>query len=276
VEIRLRGAKGTVKGRELRPGGDPLEQFYVTMEPVGHSRRPIPVWGENGEFTLAGIPTGTYQLLVRYGNLVDATVDRVEVKSGETTDVGAITMQVGAEIRGTVRRANGKPIEKTVKVVLARRLAEGDYRTVRTAFCQKDGSYSLRGVPAGEFVLQPSDGGAQTTEPIDVSVPEGTGFVEKDLLLHGAGHLRLSFLDLVDGRPTVVMQPPVWLEEKSTGKTIRWFSDGTPLRPGAYRILVDLRVGDSDPRRYEAGEALVQEGEPGDPIEVRLNEMREK
>jgi len=275
VEIRLRGAKATVRGKVLRPDGRPLEQFYVTMEPVGHNRRPVPVWGENGAFEVKSVPAGAYSLLVRYGNLVDATVDDVQVVSGADTDVGTITMRSGAEIRGTVRRSSGKPLEKSVKVVLARKLGENEFRTVKYAYCQKDGTYALKGVPEGTFVIQPTDGDARTTPPLEVTIAGDTGFVEKDLVLYGIGRLRFQFLDLVDGRPQAVMQPTVWIRYAESGETVRWHADGTPLRPGPATVFVDLPDADGAPRRYAACEAVVKEGELPDPIEVRLYEIRE-
>lgn len=273
VVIALRKRNGVVKGRVVRPDGRPLERFHVSLEPVGHNQRPLPVWGENGEFRMQGVPEGRYTLLARYGNLQDGVVPGVEVAVGGETDVGLIQMAEGAEIAGVVRLSSGRPIEKTVKVHLSRKVGEG-WETVRYAYCQPDGGYSLKGLPPGAFWIQPSDGKSRTTDPLPVEIPAGTAFLRQDLVLEGQGFLKLSFVDFLEGQERPVVQPPVWLREEASGKVLRWTGEGTALRPGRYRMLLDLNDSAGVSQRYEANEVLVQEGETAGPIVVRLHEIR--
>ncbi len=279
VTIYLR-KDGRLTGKVLRPNGKPLERFFIRLKPVGHIERQLQIFGENGKFEMFQIPEGKYVMQVRYGNLQDTHKD-IEIVGGEETDAGTITLETGNEIYGTVRMANGKPLKGVVRVSLGKRqktlAGHQVFEIVGRAYVQRDGTYSIKGVPPGDFWLEPQTTGAtqRTTDPIRVSIKPSTGGLERNLLLYGFGTVSLKFLDLVDEQLVHVHRPEqAFLVEAATGKEIRWYSDGQALRPGRYTLFVVMKREDGVPQRYKAAEVNVQEGEKPDPIEVRLDEIR--
>jgi len=271
--------ESSVKGKVLRPNGNPLERFFVELEPKGFMTHQIRNWGENGEFKLLGVPEGTYVLHVRYGNLVDAAID-VEAKAGEEVDVGTVTLAEGGEVYGTVRMASGKALEGIVKVHLARKIMDPlvkreTWETVGRAYCKADGTYRIKGIPPGSYWIWPDPEQASPTTPeLPIEMPGGVGSVQRDLEVFGVAHLRLKFMDEVEGQVRHVTQPPTWLVPASGGEEIRWTGEGHPLRPGDYAVYVEILDPDGVSKRYKAADVRIQEGETADPIEVRLYEIR--
>lgn len=281
VTIWLR-KDSTVKGKVKRPNGDPLEHFFVELKPIGFLTTQKRVFGKDGEFTLYSVPEGDYMLNVRYGNLVDKVV-RVTAVAGEEVDAGTITLESGAEIHGTVRGSDGGAVEGLVRVHLARkvldeRLQRERWETVARAYCKKDGSYSLKGIPPGSFWLWPENTkkASRTTDEVPITVASAASVIERNLVLYGEGSLKLKFMDEVEGAVREVVRPDfVWLVEKATGKEIRWFGEGSYLRPGRYDVFVVLENEKGVPQRYKWREVRIQEGETTGPIEVALYEIRD-
>ncbi len=279
VTIRLRRG-GSVRGRVLRPNGEPLEHFFVEVYPKGFQTHQIRTTGSEGAFALYQVPEGRYTLAIRYGNLVDQEVE-VVVEGGKEADAGVITLAEGAEIYGTVRNESGAALEDGVRVHLARKafhptLKRDEYVLVKRAICKPDGTYRIRGVPQGELWIWPEPGRVTgTTPPRPVSIQPGTGGLPLDLLIHGTGYLRFAFFDEIQGERRQVVQPPVHLVHVASGEETRWMSEGTPLRPGSYEVYVELPGREGVPHRYKAPDVEVQEGRKSDPIEVRLFEIRD-
>jgi len=286
ITIYLR-KDGVVKGKVQRPNGQPLEHFFCELEAQGHIERQLRSWGKDGEFNLYQVPEGPYTLWIRYGNLIDVSVP-VTVKGGEEVDVGTITLREGGEVYGMVRRASGKELEGVVRVNLGRKVksATGQdvWDVVGRAYCLKDGSYTIKGLPAGDFFVWPESYAepSSTTDPVAVSVPSTGSAVQRDLLIYGEGFLNLKFMDMVKGQPTHVHAPKVSLIETASGQEIAWISEGQRLRPGRYEVYVDLKDADGALKRYKVLETDVREvahrgqGTEGlDPIEIRLYEIRE-
>jgi hypothetical protein len=238
------------------------------------------VWGENGAFTIYQVPAGRYRLRIRWGSYVDAVVP-IEAAGGVETDVGTITLRSGAEIYGSVTRANGKPLEGVVKVLLSARVknraGRESYQLVRRAWVQKDGTYRLRGIPEGTFFLQPESVSQEstTTPPERVEVPPNAGGIERNLVLYGEARMRIRFVDLVRGQERQVVPPTTWAVEERSGKEIRWYGEGTTLRPGKYTVYVDMNNAEGVSQRYRCFTIDLQEDGDPDPIEVRLYEIRD-
>jgi hypothetical protein len=279
VTIYLRKA-GVVKGKVVGPDGEPVTRFSASLEAVDHVARQLVVWGENGAFTIYQVPAGRYRLRIRWGSYVDAVVP-VEAAGGVETDVGTITLRSGAEIYGSVTRANGKPLEGVVKVLLSARVknraGRESYQLVRRAWVQKDGTYRLRGIPEGTFFLQPESVSQEstTTPPERVEVPPNAGGIERNLVLYGEARMRIRFLDLVRGQERQVVPPTTWAVEERSGKEIRWYGEGTTLRPGKYTVYVDMNNAEGVSQRYRCFTIDLQEDGDPDPIEVRLYEIRD-
>lgn len=279
VTIYLRKA-GVVKGKVVGPDGEPVPRFSASLEAVDHVARQLQVWGEDGAFKIYQVPAGRYRLHIRWGSYVDA-VRPVDAVGGVETDVGTISLASGAEIYGVVTRANGRPLEGVVKVLLSakrkNRAGREVYELVRRAWVQKDGTYRLRGIPEGTFYLQPESvqERSSTTPPERIEVPPAAGGIERNLVLYGETHLKIRFLDLVNGQERQVVPPPTWAVEERTGKEIRWYGEGTTLRPGRYTVYVDLKTEEGVSQRYKCFAIDLQEDGNPDPIEVRLYEIRD-
>jgi len=285
VTIRLR-KDGIVKGTVVRPNGDPLEQFFVELEALGHMTQQLREFGEAGAFKVYQVPSGSYILHVRHGNLVDREIP-VEVAAGKELDLGVIRLEEGAQIAGVVRRSNGREIEGVVRVNLGRRVKNKAGREVweaaGRAYVQQDGSYVLKGIAKGSYGIQPEsvDNPTGTTDIIDIEVPAGVASIPQNLMLWSEGILDVRFVDLVEGSARHVVQPPTYLVG-TDGRETRWLGIGTRLKPGSYTVYVELPDAQGVPRRYKAREVEVTERErPGqgadtkDPIEIRLFEVRD-
>jgi hypothetical protein len=285
VTIRLR-KDGIVKGTVVRPNGEPLEQFFVDLEAVGHMTQQLREFGEGGAFKVYQVPSGSYILHVRHGNLVDREIP-IEVTGGREVDVGQIRLEEGAQIAGVVRRSNGKELEGVVRVNLGRKVTNKAGREVweevGRAYVQQDGSYVLKGIAPGTYGIQPEsvDNPTGTTDITEIEVPAGVASIQRPLVLWSEGILDLRFVDIVDGSPRHVVQPPTYLVD-TEGRETRWLGIGTRLKPGPYTVHVELPDAQGVPRRYKAREVEVMERErPGqgadtkDPIEIRLFEVRD-
>jgi hypothetical protein len=268
-----------VKGRVLRPNGKELELFAVALEPIGHIAHQIRAWGEKGEFIVHQVPEGKYILHIKFGDYINRKIE-IEAIGGKETDIGTVTMEDGAMVYGTVTRSDGAAFEGVIKVHLGRkyrnRAGNEVYEIVGRGYAKQDGRYWIKGVPTGTFWLWPESvkDPSDVTDPVRVEIGRGTGGVERDLVIYGTAFLKLKFLDEIEGRVLQVVQPATYLIETRTGKEIRWFGEGTRLRPGRYEIYVELEDANGVSQRYKAGAASVQEGETPDPIEIRLFEIR--
>jgi hypothetical protein len=278
VTIWLR-KDGVVKGKVLRPNGNPLERFGAGLEPLAHIARQIHVYGEDGKFAIYQVPEGKYLLHIKYGHYINQAIE-IEAIGGKEVDVGTITMEEGAEVYGTVTRSSGAELEGVVKVHLGRKVRNkaGNevYDVVGRAYALKDGRYRIKGVPTGSFWLWPESikDPSDVTDPVPIEIGAGTGGVQRDLVIYGQAFLHLKFMDEVKGNVVHVVQPVTYLIETATGKEIRWLGEGTRLRPGRYDIFVELEGPDGVSQRYKAGDTTVQEGQTTDPIEIRLFEIR--
>jgi hypothetical protein len=286
VTIRL-SKEGSITGTVLRPNGDPLDQFAVDLEAVGHITQQLREFGENGKFHVYQVPGGRYKVHILHGNLVDKEIE-VDVTAGKELDLGTIQLEEGAQISGVVRGSNGAKLEGVVRVTLGTKdksaAGKDIYRAAGRCYVQQDGSYMLKGVAPGDYVLWPEsvENPTATNDPVEITVGPTDRALQKDLTLWSEGILNLRFLDLVEGSEREVVRPPTYLVETSTGKEVRWMGIGTKLRPGSYTVYVELPDPNGVPRRYKAKEVEVgerprpgQEGRGQDPIEIRLFEVRD-
>ena len=280
VTIYLR-EDSTVKGKVVRPNGEPLEQFFIDLKPIGFLTRQLRTFGKDGEFTAYSVPEGRYELRVRYPTYIDEVL-KVTAVAGKETDLGTITMRAGAEVRGVVRDSKNQVPDGRIRVHLAKkvynpRLERDEWVTLKRGICGKSGAYLLRGVPPGRFWLWPESLSkiSGTTPEVEVVVPAGAGLVTRDLILWGEGKLKLRFMDEVDGSIREVVRPKfTWVLERRIGKEIRWFGEGQALRPGRYTVVFQLPDENGDPKRYSWRDVEIQAGETTGPIEVRLHEIR--
>jgi hypothetical protein len=96
-------ADGSVKGKVAFADGTVPTPFTVG---VGFSQEPVA--SKDGSFELGALQPRKYQLIVRGPTIDQKTVD-IEIKEGEVTDAGTITVSKGRMIAGKVM-FEGKPV----------------------------------------------------------------------------------------------------------------------------------------------------------------------
>jgi len=123
-----------------------------------------PVDRETGEFTIGGMPPGTYKLTVS-GMPADAYIEDLRqgnvsiydegftITEGGSDPIQLLLASPGGRIEGVVRGRNQEPVA-TVRVVL---IPQGpqrqDTRRFNTTTSDKDGRFVLRGIPPGAYKM---------------------------------------------------------------------------------------------------------------------------
>jgi RNA polymerase sigma-70 factor (ECF subfamily) len=129
--------------------GDERGLGHVTVPEGGQAWRPVARRvdaDENGSFEIAGLAAGPQEVRVRARDFAPWT-GVAEVSAGETTQL-AITLLQEASVEGTVTDASGAPLAG-IEVLSGR----GGFLD-RWTRSRADGSFFVRGLPAGEFELQ--------------------------------------------------------------------------------------------------------------------------
>lgn len=101
---------------------------------------------ENGHFEVLGLAAGRQEVRVRAKDFAP-WAGEAEVSAGQAAEL-AVTLLAEARVEGTVRDASGAPVAG-VEILSGR----GGFLD-RVTGSGADGSYSVRGLPSGEFALQ--------------------------------------------------------------------------------------------------------------------------
>lgn len=148
------GAPGRLTGRIRSDTWPPLETGHVVpipwpIERAHPSRRIIlPAGlGTSPTFAFDSMFPGRYLLVLRCGALVAVSDGPVDVRPGETTDVGALPLRRGAVLSGRVVDAAGAPRPFTRVSVMD----EGESMSL-VAWTGPDGVYRVEGLWPGVFV----------------------------------------------------------------------------------------------------------------------------
>jgi hypothetical protein len=128
--------------------------------------------------TVSGVPGGWVLKSVTSAgqNIVDKQFDLTE--SGLSDVVVTITDQIST-LSGIVRDANGNPATTPMVAVFPQdkslwRLPGMASRRVQTAAPGRDGRFTFRGLPAGDYVVVAVDGGARISPDPKVLTTLGT------------------------------------------------------------------------------------------------------
>jgi hypothetical protein len=240
---------GSVKGRVLFADGAPPESFHVS---TGWGRGEL-FSGEGGAFEVSA-PAGKALLTVSGPGFVQKTVPDVDVKPGEATDVGTITVEKGRSISGRVLRADGSPVGGAKVMGGAQLMGSGSEvgggglfgagPGVKTATSEDDGGYLLAGVGAKGLVIvadHPTEG---RSSMVRVPPSDQSSVVDLHLAPPGA----LEGLVTRGGQPvaeTFVMAMP---QQAARGNFIvQTGADGSyrydKLAPDSYRVTAIERGG---------------------------------
>jgi len=128
--------------------------------------------GPDGRFSIAGVPDGAYRLraLSHDGRAAEAEV----VVDGADAEV--VLAPAPGEVAGLVTGADGRPVAGAVLYALPREHAGRDPKSLMDLLSYlagqtqsgKDGTFRLRGLPAGELFLFCGHGGALARRELDL------------------------------------------------------------------------------------------------------------
>ena len=97
VELTIEDAGG-IRGSVVLAGGGVPERFGVTVD----FRPAVPFDDPGGVFEVTPVHPGEHFVTIRGDDFADVNLPDVEVKSGETTDLGEIVIQPGRVVSGRV------------------------------------------------------------------------------------------------------------------------------------------------------------------------------
>jgi protocatechuate 3,4-dioxygenase beta subunit len=145
-------ADGVVVGKVLYQDGSAPEIFSVATSSFGQSTQ---FSGGKGEFRLEGVPPGQRILVITGPSFARKMTDEIDVKAGDETDAGTITVEKGRSIRGKVVRGDGSPVAAAKVLAGPRLFGDGtgvdpgpmaERMSVRTAESAEDGAFSISGI----------------------------------------------------------------------------------------------------------------------------------
>src|SRR5262249_53174974 len=170
LELRLQRS-GSLKGRvvfgdpprpvpnytlEATPTGEGGGSggMFRAMRSLGNSTRAS---DPRGQFDLENLPAGPHTLVFRAEGLLDLTRTGVDVRPGETIDLGDITLESGGSVRGRVQsQPEGLPVPGAA--VRVKSSGVFDFRGMmgageNTVLTDLAGRFELKGLAAGTITL---------------------------------------------------------------------------------------------------------------------------
>lgn len=101
---------------------------------------------EEGHFELEGLADGFVQVSASHPDYLVGSSDEIEVREGESTDVGELGLSAGARIEGVVKDVFGEPVADVL--VMA---SEPLGTTIRRTTTGRDGVFELRGLAPATY-----------------------------------------------------------------------------------------------------------------------------
>lgn len=151
---------GGIKGKVAFANGEAPELFTVS---VGW-RQGTPFSSEDGAFELPDLPPQTFTVSVRGPEFDERQVAEVEVKEGETVDLGTVTVYKGRVVSGRVVDSSGNGVKGAS--VSAGRVIFGDgssstterarnplARSTKTATSDDNGDFAMSGIAPGDISI---------------------------------------------------------------------------------------------------------------------------
>lgn len=157
VRIEL-AAEGTITGKVAFANGDAPAAFSVNLGGWGQG---TPFSSKSGKFEVPELAPRKYTVTIRGPGFDSKQIGDVEVKPGETTDLGTIEVEKGRSVAGKVVDAGGSPVADAL--VRAGRTIFGDGSSSKSAFGGPPGAQNTKEVRTDEsgrfaiFGLGPSD-----------------------------------------------------------------------------------------------------------------------
>ena len=146
-----------VAGRVIGPDGSPALRSYVQLSQAGISDWSGELGGgtdSKGEFSIKGVPPGTYYISASMQDKEKYYNARQKVEVAEATVEGVVlSMGSGASIHGWVRTATGAPAPLGRMWIRLQPTAEEGDSGSAFAEVSNDGSFELGGVADGGYAL---------------------------------------------------------------------------------------------------------------------------
>ncbi len=213
-----------------------------------------------GRFEFDNVTPQTYLVEIQAEGRAASLVEHVEVRSGETTDLGRVLLERGASLPGRVLTSEALPIPGAIVSASRASLLPGGYRAGggSSAMTDENGSFVLEGLRAGVYtvrVVHPdyAEGEARAEVPLEGTPPP----IEIRLSRGGAiaGTVRDAAGLPLEGQRLFVVTGIMDLGRRYaiTDAEGRYRMD--KLEPGTYRVA---RFRGED---LQSKPALVREGE---------------
>jgi protocatechuate 3,4-dioxygenase beta subunit len=189
---RGRGGQGSGRGAFQRPGRDqnrpaeatgtamiagrvlaadtgrPVKRALVSVSGDGRPRSTST--DEQGRYSIAGLPAGTYNVIASKTGFVVASYGQrralrtgtpVQLADGQQVTGADIRLPRGAVITGHVFDEDGEPLARSAVTVLRYQYAGGEKRLAAAGTDQSDdrGQYRVFGLPPGEYFVSAAAGG---------------------------------------------------------------------------------------------------------------------
>lgn len=216
IDLTLNRA-GTLKGRLMFGNpGKPIANFTVEANPKesadtnpafrmfrmnGTSKRQS---DPKGEFTLEGLTPGSYTIVAKADGLQDLLKEGVDVRGGETTDVGELTLEAGGVIKGkVVSKPEGLPVAgAAVRVKGAGLFDPRNFGGNRAGSVMTDlaGRFEIRGLPTGQATIIVEPAGLAKAEVSGINISPGSNPDEITVNVGKGGRIEGRVLG-PDGRP---------------------------------------------------------------------------
>jgi protocatechuate 3,4-dioxygenase beta subunit len=157
-------AKGTVSGRVLTAGGEPLRRATVVIEQVkyadGSSETVADATtGDNGEFSFSDLAPARYRLQAEKSGYVAGRFPRtkalVRLTSGDTIHDITLRLVPVCAVSGYVLDGNGDPLAKAVVRLLQYKYYSGGRRlkVAREAITDEHGEYRIGDLTPGRYYI---------------------------------------------------------------------------------------------------------------------------
>ncbi|UFS68589.1 carboxypeptidase regulatory-like domain-containing protein [Geomonas sp. RF6] len=158
---------------------------------------------ETGSYTLSGLLPGMYTVSFSADGYIRGTSAIATITGTEIVSGIDVALAPGARISGTLRDAvTGSPLPGIMVMAVGSTYGAG----ASTTFSSSSGSYTLSGLPAGEYRIYFGAGGAAAgylrssyADPVTVAAAESVTGV--DSALHRAGALTGRVIDPLTGEP---------------------------------------------------------------------------
>jgi len=156
-------SNGSVKGKVGVEKGSPLGVAVVLLQ--GEQEIARGLTDKKGEFAISHVAPGTYSIRFRKPGLTVASIDKLEVKAGQTRSLKDIRLSIDegsiAFIRGSVFTESGRSVPG-VRVELARILDENSTEKIDVRVTGETGEFVFRLPPeTAKYRLTVKADGAQ-------------------------------------------------------------------------------------------------------------------